>query len=271
MSLLIQVRGADFSALGLPKLQQTLFGFPAAGLKGLYLLEDGVENTVFSGPFTDSSGNGNHAKVRNTWTAPLKRASGITTNSEHGMIIETPIPANTSFSWVIVARHTLPVESKTGLYPTFAGSTDGLSADMTSGMPNLKGAVINVDLAGGSNFFNTWGVFSNEGALSRKGVVGTDASVVSVFGVTFDSISGDLIMMDISGARTDFNDEVVAAAIRGLAGNIVFGCWKHGNVYPISGENHLFAHYDRVLPETDLVKAMHAAKSRVESRGVAVV
>lgn len=272
MSLLIQVQGADFSALGLPQLQQTLYGFPTHGLKGLYLLEEGMADTVFNGPFIDSSGNGNHAKVRETWTAPIKRTSGIETNSEHGMILETPIPANTSFSWVMVARHTLPIVESAGHYPTFAGASDGLANNMLDAQLHSVGLYVNSDLSKPmtNNSVDAWGVYSLMGNLSRQHLIGTKTSKVSVVGVSFNADTGVLQLRDMSGLVGRYTNTALAQGVNSLSGNVVFGCWKHGSVKPINGESHLFAHYDRAMGDEDLIKAMQAAKARVEARGVVV-
>ncbi|EHH2499165.1 MULTISPECIES: hypothetical protein [Vibrio harveyi group] len=273
MSLLIKVRGADFSKLGLPVLEQTIFGFPAENLKGLYLLEDGTQDTVFNGPFIDSSGNGNHAKVRDTWTAPLKRKSGIATNSEHGMVIETPIPSNTSFTWIFVGRHTLPIEQQPGKYPSFVGQTDALASDMTGSSPNTNGLLINSDLdkTPSNTSFDAFGAYSGKGTMSRRHIVGSKSSIVTVIGMTFNVETGEMHIRDLNGRSASATDSVVAAAIRAFIGNVTFGCWKHGAFTPMSGEAHLFAHYDQVLGDAGLLKAMQAAKSRVESRGISVV
>lgn len=275
MSLLIKVRGANFSALNLPKLEQTVLGFPADNLKGLYLLEDGTKDTVYDGAFVDSSGNGNHAFVRNTWTPPLKRASGIETNSENGMIIETPIPGNTSFSWVMVGKHNMeinPVETPTWRFPTFAGQTDDLSYNMESDSKNEKGLFINTDLQHTTvSSRSNWGTYSGISTMSRVLIPETEAEHLSVFGVTFNVTTGTVTLFDSSGRETSRTDALVGATMKTLTGNVAFGCWKHKSGVPVAGEMHLFAHYDRPLSRESMMKAMQAAKERVESRGVLVV
>lgn len=56
MAIVLTVKNADFSGIGLNTIIPTINGFPKIGLLGLYMMDDDESSQVLA----DSSGNGNH-------------------------------------------------------------------------------------------------------------------------------------------------------------------------------------------------------------------
>lgn len=76
MSLKIVIPGADFSAIGNPKVVDFIEGLPATNLAALYLLGTGTEGEALGSGPDDYSGNSNTATLLTNSTA-IKTAGGV--------------------------------------------------------------------------------------------------------------------------------------------------------------------------------------------------
>lgn len=267
MSLIIKLKNTTFGNLGLPTLVQTILGFPANGLQGLYLLEEGAVDVAHSGIFLDSSGKGNHASRRGDWPAPTRRSYGMEAASPDGCCIETPVVMTPSLTWVFAGRYTNPASSSA--FPTFVGPSGGIGTSRTATNGNGVNFTINTDTAAldwGSYRAPAWAGDAN--LRYRVSGNNNDALEPSVAAVTFDNVAGTYLMKELGGmrdSRSGFAGEMAEHA--SSTSKVCFGVWRQG-AGNASAEIYLAVCYNRALTEAELDLAMEAARARVAARGV---
>lgn len=269
----MKIAGADFSASGLPTLKQTVFGFPADGLAGLYLFEDGDVDTAHVGSYLDSSGRQNNAELFSDFAAPVNRSYGLEVTDEAGLILNTGIPQTGEFTILACVNLTMDTVDNDG-YPTYTGDTGNrIPATRESYGDNSLRLALNVSLQN-STYSN--GVFSDGGVMlngSGRNVIdpelygGSDEPAVLALTVSADTVR----IQTLSGYSFSAQDSDIAAGYADLDEEIVIGLWKHNITSAISGRLYGFAIYDRGLSESEVSEAMSAMNARVASRGVAVV
>ncbi|MFZ3485770.1 hypothetical protein [Sphingomonas sp. 3-13AW] len=111
MSILITVPAADFSAIGNPKVNKLLYGFPADNLEALHFFESGTVGEPYVGPSADQSGKGNTAPLI-PGSSAFKTAGGVATSLERttrtaGFGIFSPVPLTDRFTVFGVSRNLL--------------------------------------------------------------------------------------------------------------------------------------------------------------------
>ncbi|MFZ3485777.1 hypothetical protein, partial [Sphingomonas sp. 3-13AW] len=130
MSILITVPGADFSAIGNPKVNKLLYGFPADNLEALYLFESGTVGEAYAGPATDRSGRGNNAPLI-PGSVAFKTAGGVATSLDRvtrtgGLAFFSPVPLTDKFTVFGISRNLLPPEmSPSGVVYVIPWSASG--------------------------------------------------------------------------------------------------------------------------------------------------
>jgi hypothetical protein len=272
VSVIIRLKNTTFANTGLPRLIQTVYGFPADGLEGLYLMEDGEVGVAHAGMFADASGKGNHAARRGDWPAPLRRDYGFEAASPNGLAIETPVPMTPSMTWIFAGRRAAGLVDGYPLF--FAPSTCvGATAAGANTIPVDREPILNAMIVAPNN--NNWGIFTNTfwfGAGNNRVHLpnaSDPADVPSVIGMSFDNDSGVLVFKSLH-SRLSY---------AGLAGKtdewktnqakVVFGWCRYGSTSnQAGGEVMLAACYSRGLSEAELDAAMEAARARVAARGV---
>ncbi len=274
MSFIIKIKGADFSASGLPVLKQTVLGFPGEGLAGLYLFEDGTVDAAHVGPFVDSSGRENDAVVYSDFAAPVNRSYGLEVTDGSGLIIDTGIPQGGEFTVVACLNNTMDSAVLDG-YPTIFGDTgNNIPANKSASGSNNPRLSINMGLSGSST--NDIALFNNAGNL-LNGATRVKVSESQYGSGNQPSILALTISADTVGFRTfsgfdhSITDADISAAYTGVAGTMAVGIWAHGSPDGISGRLYGYAIYDRALSDTEIAEAMAAMNTRVAARGVVVV
>jgi hypothetical protein len=298
MSLIIRVKGADFSAAGLPQLKRRIDGMPADGLQGLYWFEaDGTDESPTAGPFTDSSGNGNHAVMYGNYSSPIKKSFGLQDSGDGlGFAIDTGLTYTRSWTAIICGRHrgdpsvALPANS----YPALLGHSLGVSSEKTGSSSNalfltLNGSLLTTTVGAAQD---SWGLFDSTGdftgetrrPVDPKTYGGSSERVVIASRINGDTgqtslrthsgYSDDNVNPEVIGAYQngwDTNQDNGGVPDSGLPGRLIIGSWRQGTDpnYP-GGELYAAAFYDRALSETEMATAMSAMKSRLASRGLAM-
>lgn len=105
MSFNLIIPGANFSALGNPKVESYIAGLPVRNMQALYLMEDGAAGSTHA-VITDSSGLGNHATLLAGSTIQ-KTAQGVTT--AHSGAVFTGSTAGSVLTVTAVAAGTIEV------------------------------------------------------------------------------------------------------------------------------------------------------------------
>lgn len=280
MSLIIKLKNTNFGATGLPVLERSVYGFPADGLSGLYLMEDGAVDAVYNGTFADSSGLDNHASRRGDWSAPTRKSYGMQTAAgNYGLCIETPIPMGPNVTAIFVGRHTQVTTTGNG-YPAVFGPASGILTTQAGNHPDNKDFCINIDLATGSG--NDWAAYNGNFGTDPWGALGTrlrptqtvgKAGTPSVVATTFDNDAGKFLIKTLdANARYEATGLIGERSewVGNTADKICFGIWRHANQGAISGEIMLAAFYSKALTEAQLDRAMEAARARVAARGVTI-
>lgn len=272
MSLVMKVAGADFSQSGLPKLKQTILGFPSLGLAGLYLFEDGTVDTAHTGVFIDSSGRKNDASLFSDFSAPVNRSYGLEVTNSAGLILNTGIPQTGDFTILACVNLTMDTVSAEG-YPTYTGDTGNkIPATKASTGSNSPRLALNVDLSGGGH---SNGMYSAGGTLLGGDVRvtipysrgGSEQPAIMALKVSGDSAE----LRTLSGFEYSAQDADIPAGYAALDEEVVVGLWKHSTTSPLSGRLYGFAVYDRPLSDVEVAEAMAAMNARVAARGVVVV
>lgn len=273
MSLIIRIKDADYSASGLPKLEKTIFGFPAEGLIALYLCEDGTSGQELT-TLIDSSGNGNHATLWTGYANPRRTADkgGIVTGSDLGVGFDTGIPITAEKTLIWAGKHTIPNWSAgNNGYPTQLSSTESLSATSNS---HNRCLATNYNLSTQNSYeVNTFGAYSADSAIGDEIGKGTSRWFVyknlghelGVEALTLGQ-NGYLSLKSKDGTtKTDtFAGLVDYEANRN--GNHAVGLMRH-NAVGCTGEVQIVALYDRVLDSATFSQAWAAARSRMIQRG----
>lgn len=274
MSLIMKIAGADFSASGLPTLKQTVFGFPADGLAGLYLFEDGDVDTAHVGSYLDSSGRQNNAELFSDFAAPVNRSYGLEVTDGSGLIMNTGIQQTGDFTILVCANLTMDPDLLDG-YPTYTGDT-GNAIPATRGATgnNTPRLVINTALQGSE--IDTNGLYSHNStytagasriAVGKSAYGGANQPAILALSVQSDVVN----FRTLSGYGTTYTDSDITPGYSSLDENILLGLWAHGAPGDLSGRLYGFAVYERGLSDSELSEAMSAMNARVASRGVTVV
>lgn len=268
MSLVIKIKGTSFANSGLPKLVQTIEGFPVDQLHGLYLFNDANNGDAVDGYFADSSGNGHDGKLVSGWNKPIQQKSGIVTSGDNGVWIDSGKPAKESFSAVLVVRNTSPANQSGSKYLSVLA-------------PVQAGANGQVSGAGGFLFLSSrepsrckWRAFSDVPSVDSGDLVAPPADQVSVIAITLDASTGAFMIKSLDSKVFLSGKTERVERIASLTSNLAIGASKYGvsaGSVPVSAEIHLAAIYDSVLSSNKLDEIMLIAKKTVESRGVAVV
>lgn len=140
MALKIIIPGANFAALGNPKVEDYVEGLPGAGLSALYLFETGTAGQAYAGPATDYSGNGQAAPLIGASTA-IKTAGGVgnvqasADAANNGFGVVSPVTISDKFTIFGVSRNLYASDANIGtfLIPWMSsGHTDSVSAPSTA-------------------------------------------------------------------------------------------------------------------------------------------
>tara|TARA_B110000196_G_scaffold317906_1_gene332068 strand:- start:3734 stop:4555 length:822 start_codon:yes stop_codon:yes gene_type:complete len=272
MSLIMKIAGADFSAFGLPTLKQTVFGFPADGLVGLYLFEDGDVDTAHAGVFLDSSGHKNNASLFSDFAAPVNRSYGLEVTDAAGLIINTGLPQTSEFTIVGCYNLTMDTATEEG-YPTLTGDTGNkIPASKAATGSNNPRLALNVDLTGSklsNGVYSSAGVMINGSARASvpAGYGQSDQPAILALTVASDTVG----IQTLSGYKFSAQDADILSGYAALDEEILIGLWKHGATSALSGRLYGFAIYERGLDDVEISEAMAAMNARVAARGVVVV
>lgn len=274
MSLIMKIAGADFSDSGLPKLKRAVFGFPAEGLAGLYLFEDGTVDTAHIGAFTDSSGRKNDAALFSDFSPPVNRSYGVEVTDGAGLIMNTGIKQPSNFTILVCANLTMDPDLLGG-YPTYTGDTgNSIPATKASNGGNTPRLVINASLTGSES--DTNGLYSNA-SLYTAGVSRVAVNKAAYGGANQPailalSVVGDVVnFRSLSGFKSEYTDSDITPAYASVDRDMVLGLWSHGAPGNLSGRLYGFAVYERGLDDVEMTEAMEAMNTRVSARGVTVV
>jgi hypothetical protein len=273
MSLILKVAGANFSQSGLPKLKQTILGFPAEGLAGLYLFEDGSVDTAHTGEFLDSSGRANNASLFSDFSAPVNRSYGLEVTDGAGLILNSGIKQPSQFTILVCANLSMPTDSHNG-YPTYTGDTgNGIPSSKASSGNNSPRLAINTALQGADD---SNGLYSANSEMLRgkarirvpEGTYGSaNQPALMALSVGLDS----LMFRTLSGFKAPVSDPDIQTGYAAVNEDVLLGLWAHGSPGGISGRLYGFAVYERALNDDEMSEAMAAMNTRVSARGVVVV
>lgn len=273
MSLIMKIAGADFSESGLPKLKQTVLGFPGEGLAGLYLFEDGAVDAVHTSSFLDSSGRKNNAVLFSDFAAPVNRSYGLEVTDVAGLILDTGIPQGADFTVVACLKNTIDTAPQDG-FPTWFGDIEnGIPVNKAGTGSNSPRFAPNMSLSSDSNnngLYGLLGMFPNGASRVSVNEVAygrADEPAIISFKVSADSVD----FSTLSGFSYSAVDPDIATAYAGSAGNMTIGLWTHGTYSTsITGQLYAFAIYERALSDVEISEAMAAMNSRVAARGITV-
>lgn len=275
MSLIIKVAGADFSATELPKLKQSVLGFPGFGLAGLYLFEDGVVGSPHSGQFLDDSGKGNTASIYSNFSSPVVRDYGVEITDTDGLIIDTGIPQGADFTVIGCLSNTIDTSLVDGFPAWFTDTGNNIPvAKGSEGSHDLR-IVMNALLSDAANSNGAYDVSNTLLGKVRPGIDETlygSANQPGILSLRVSSADGAVDIKTLSGYSLSTTSVPAAAMYSNLtAESMVVGLWPHTGAKGISGRLYGFAIYDRALNDEEVVEAMAAMNTRVSARGVVVV
>ena len=256
MSLIIKIKGADYSGKGLPKLSRTIQGFPVDNLHALYLFNDGQVGESFAGPFLDSSGNANHATIAPRFPLPLKQESGLVSAGNNGFFLDTKYSGNKSFTAILV------IKSNPDTSNSFLASLDAVTSN---GNVNAESGYLSLTY----QTVNRWRIFSNAGGIVNYDLANPPANTVSAIAITVNVTTSDIQIFSLSDNGVLKGTDERISKIASLKQNLGIGIagYSEGEIF---GELHLSAIYSGVQSDTLIHKLLTTAKSAVEERGVEV-
>lgn len=272
MSVVIRIKGADFSGKGLPKLTRTINGIPSDGLAALYLMEDGNIGDSMT-QLLDSSGNNNHATIYSDWPAAIRQSFGLESANDDGAAFDTGIPASGEFTVIAALRRTMPIGTSAS-YPTwFSDTSNGSLTSVSAGSYHSERVVPNINVNGSED---THGIYDHGSETlgsvrSSFSAAELPASEPAVLGYSSSAQLGELAFYNHVGGKKRFTGKSaeLAAAYDGVIANQLVGMWHHGSAdNAVTCELYAFAIYDRALTSEELSTAIAAVKTRVEARGV---
>jgi hypothetical protein len=292
MSLKIVIPGADFSAIGNPKVKSLLYGFPADGLAALYLMEDGAAGSVPT-QLLDSSGKSNHAPLR-TGSSILKTAEGVRSDVvadavSKGWVAKTPITHDQSFTRICVVRDRSDSVNNAFVLPFGFPTGDQANMDATPwGQPGAAAGNQLHLLTNGSagtnrrpqgyaikaGTTNKWDAFTGA-TFNLPSTPIAEGVRWQVNGVSYNKVTGRFIWMGAGGSfdllvGQDGIDWMTS--VSGLK-HAFSNCFYVGAGASITkGDTALGALYQGFAMEpSDLQFAMSAARARVAMRGIVAV
>lgn len=270
MPLKIVIPGADFSGLGLPRFTPRALGFPAEGLAGLYLFEDGEVGDAVS-VAVDSSAAGANATLLSGSASPTRSAEGIAFTTGNGIMWAPPFAYGGAMSGVAVLRCTTAAAS--GLYPALAnrsGAVPNLSGDPS--YTNTLAVTLFRDL---STTTPRPALFANPDWVSPSGA----AKVLTLTGAVNDWFAFAWSVDPVTGAvrmRTNQDQEVSATETARVAEYAARSAefWRIGltriNGISVAGGMGLFALYTGARDQTGLAELISSARTRMAERGVTI-
>lgn len=272
MSIVIRVKGANFSNSGLPKLIPTIAGFTTENLKGLFLFEEGTVDQAHSGQFVDSSGLGNHGTLRGNWLQPTKKAFGMQ-GGAGGIAINTGIAAGQKLTVVLGVKFNEP-DPASNVYPLIFGPSAQMPASIAAAATlGSNKMFINAQFIPSSNANDMdWGVYKSGGpitgdATTRKTISGSagHANSSCLIGFTYDATATFLLAKHAGG---EFRTSAAALAFD-PADTLAFGLLNAASGHNVAAgvELYLAAIYSD-SSEALLDAAMAAARARITGRGV---
>lgn len=270
MGLAIVIKGADFSASKLPKLRPTIKGFPAVGLAGLYLLQDGDEGS-HTGTFVDSSGNGNHGEIVGDYVTPAQRSYGVEVLDGAGLVINTGIQQPSDFTVIGCLKSSMDNATASG-WPAWFGDTEN-QIPLTKAAPGDNGPRLapNQDFSGTQIASN--GVYAQDGIMlpfSRHSYGASEhANERVVMGMR---VAGDVVSLrSLGGKNFTHTDPDIKSGYENQTGKMCVGYWKHGGFTGLAAELYGFAIWDRALSDEEYIAALDAMGKHAEAQGVSVV
>tara|TARA_R110000744_G_C19371688_1_gene562885 strand:- start:5942 stop:6766 length:825 start_codon:yes stop_codon:yes gene_type:complete len=272
MSLVIKIKNADFSGSGLPLLEQTVQGFPADGLKGLYFFEEGENNTLHTGLFVDSSGNSNHGNLYLDFAPPINKNYGLEITDTNGLVIDTGIKLTPELTVIGCFENTM-TKGVEPVYETHISDTLNIGIDHASGNP-INTPRIAVNTRVNTNDFGDVGIYANNSSIldrTRSAEAG-NSRMPSIYAVGVSGISGDLKARSLDGVNYNrSNADIVQAYKTDLPeSNIAVGMWGQGSRKELSGKLYAFAIYDKLLTDEQFTKAITAMNQKMIERGITV-
>lgn len=282
MGIRIVVKGADYSASGLPAVKEFVAGFDTAGLEGLWLLEDGSNGSAYASA-TDSSGAGNHAPLRAGWTAPTKQGYGLQTGTD-GAAFVSPVALTQAWTWLMCWETDIPNALAGGnSFPTLISPLSHFSSPGDTGRyVNGTGSThcqVNLDASGSGATTTNAGLFKAASnwpspPLASSRITTTPQTVTpSLFAVSYDPTAGTLIVRTLGQIRSFTHDNLkgLFAAYAAPSDQLAFGFMRLGAgmaAVAMQAKLYLMAAYSRALSASELALAVQAAQTRCAARGV---
>lgn len=300
MSILITVPGADFSAIGNPRVNKLLFGFPVDNLEALHFFESGNTGDVYAGPAIDQSGKGNNAPLIAGSTA-LKTAGGVGNVADsngvanNGFAVLSPVPITDRFTVFGVSRNLYPAAAMIGTFlvpwsssgnyanagaPTFGTSAGGANV-ATDGRLHINqvnqanGSADNAEIAMYDTIANAstrWGGGSVRPAVATSGTpkaswIAWALSFDKAVGPTFRSLGQTITDASPADATAWANGQI------GRGAKHVFGAVNYlGDSDGVKGEMALAGVYKNVSKSVSELDAIIAAmKARLALRNLTVL
>lgn len=249
MSLILKVKGADFSNSGLNPIIPTANGFPSVGLKNLYLFNDSAASQVI----VDSSGNNNHLAK----SIITKTVAGYSFEGEDSIML---IPSDGALNGTLLIAWYTNTNSNETLDPNtshnvFSTRTENNDLRNTLYYPGSSLSF----LAGGGN------------ASSSLAGINVDDWLLST--AQWDSTTLGGLTTLIANNKDLINASPVTVlgeidnlpTIHGLGGQI---SETGSGTNPIHGEIGIVAIYDRVLSSFEIAIAQEKINTLMLSRGV---
>lgn len=273
MSLIIRVN-QNAPDIGQPVLQRRIFGFPAAGLVGLYLMDE----AAIDAPVTtvhDHSGNNNHAVLRAGYTAPVQKTHGLAITATNGAIFDTPIAQSNDLTIVIASRLTGAYSGGSQGFPTLVSNSLNNTGGVAANGACENGVIVNVDEQNNNTALHTPGVTIRAKSPSPVSIpVDTrkwpDNAQVAlnwrVHSVQWEHVAGRLRQRNGGYTRTD---TVGAGATMAATGGVfTFGCMRYFTGSLLSADLGVLAIYNTSVSDADVDTDIVAAKAVMSGRGV---
>jgi hypothetical protein len=276
MGLQIELQ-ADYRGLGLPQLTETVRGFPSAGLKGLYLFEEGVNGAAYPSSVLDYSGEGAHGTLRGSWGVGTKQSYGIQ-SADPGISYDVPIDYPTGDWTMIQMLEWTGAQGASISYICGMAHKDWIDTAGTqvSSGSNKKGLIVLPRKQITGNPTKSLGIYDH---LSLMGAGGNslrhdtayivEPSGYEIYIASFEAGTGrtTLSIPNRGITSTQLNPSKVNYA-SAFTGTLVLGAMQWTSANDPAAKIAAQGFYNRILSESELAQIYKGFKSLAQSRGL---
>ena len=275
--MLITLPNANFAATGLGQVTRLINGMPQADLIGLWLFDEGNDGDPVNS-VADRSGFGNHATLRDDWSAGVRRSYGMEVTTNEGTVLQTAIPINPSgqkLTVFVAGANTLP-GSEAQTYNTWVGASANpgmaLPTDSHTNAPSLA---LNYT---GNDASPAWQILDISADMIGQTVLNQgsnqpDYGDPGIAAIETDGLNNTAKLHALGAASLSVSNAAVGTFYDGVTnrGNLEFGVWPHTTVRSAASTiAHVYAvaAYARTFTETEAQAHMAYMQTIAEAKGV---